>query len=68
MELKRDYKKEYEKEINKLIELLKIKFKNDEIQSPSFTKEQLDIMNLGINLYKHFDELFFDNEKENNKI
>lgn len=52
-----------EKQISDLINLLKIKFNNkDEITSPSFTKEQLDLMNLGINLYKHFDKIFNDED------
>lgn len=48
------------KQISELIYLLKIKFDKDELKSPSFTKEQLDLMNLGINLYKHFNDIFND--------
>ncbi len=36
----------------------------EEIKSPSFTKEQLDLMNLGVALYKNFDKIFNDKEKE----
>ena len=38
--------------------------KNNEIKSPSFTKEQLDLMNLGIALYINFDKLLKDDEGE----
>ena len=36
----------------------------EEIKSPSFTKEQLDLMNLGVALYKNFEKIFNDKEKE----
>lgn len=37
---------------------------NNKIQSPSFTKEQLDLMNLGIALYTNFDKLLKDDKGE----
>lgn len=38
--------------------------KNNEIKSPSFTKEQLDLMNLGIALYINLDRLLKDDKGE----
>ena len=40
------------------------KNKNNEIKSPSFTKEQLDLMNLGIALYINLDRLLKDDKGE----
>lgn len=39
----------------------------DEIKSPSFTKEQLDLMNLGVALSKSFGKLFNDESEETDK-
>lgn len=38
--------------------------KNNEIKSPSFTKEQLDLMNLGIALYIGIPKLLEDESEE----
>lgn len=40
--------------------------KEHKIKSPSFTKEQLDLINFGIALHLSIDELFNDEEVEDN--
>ena len=39
-------------------------YAKDKIKSTSFTKEQLDLMNLGVAVYKSFDKLFNDGSEE----
>lgn len=57
-----NYIEKLEEKIKKY-ESIKIDEKN-KIQSPSFTKEQLDLMNLGIALYTNFDKLLKDDKGE----
>lgn len=37
---------------------------NKKLKSPSFTKEQLDLMNFGITIYLSFDKLFNEESEE----
>ena len=41
---------------------------NGEIKSPSFTKEQLNLMNFGIALYKSFNELYNNSDDGDDDI
>lgn len=62
--------KALEQKDKEIEELKKYDYRNikldekDEVKSPSFTKEQLNLMNLGIALYKSFDKLFNDKGDE----
>lgn len=58
-----NYIKKLEKKVKKY-ESLKFDKKDKLLKSPSFTKEQLDLMNLGITLYISFDKLYKDEEGE----